>query len=177
MHGFANPARFLRIARWLTPDKRWIHDTGLEPDVSVTIPADPAGSGEASPSADPDDSWRTAEPLRRGPATAGPRISLLEDGGTMLWHQEPLAVGRETTLRFEVRGPDGQPLDYAALGARLEQLRGKYAGGQVELHIVGFAKVAGDLIDPRASTKKKASAFGKASAQSAMSAISFGGRS
>jgi carboxyl-terminal processing protease len=37
----------LTIARWLTPDKRWIHDTGLEPDVSVTIPDDLA------PGADP----------------------------------------------------------------------------------------------------------------------------
>ena len=29
----------LTIARWLTPDKRWIHDVGLEPDVVVTVPA------------------------------------------------------------------------------------------------------------------------------------------
>ena len=28
----------LTIARWLTPDKRWIHDVGLTPDVVVTIP-------------------------------------------------------------------------------------------------------------------------------------------
>jgi carboxyl-terminal processing protease len=34
----------LTIARWLTPDKRWIHGTGLTPDVVVEIPADvPAG--------------------------------------------------------------------------------------------------------------------------------------
>ncbi len=34
----------LTIARWLTPDKRWIHDEGLTPDVVVEIPADtPAG--------------------------------------------------------------------------------------------------------------------------------------
>ncbi len=30
----------LTIARWLTPDKRWIHDVGLVPDVSVTVPTD-----------------------------------------------------------------------------------------------------------------------------------------
>ena len=29
----------LTIARWLTPDKRWIHKVGLTPDVVVTIPA------------------------------------------------------------------------------------------------------------------------------------------
>ncbi|CAN5552420.1 hypothetical protein BH20CHL7_BH20CHL7_07680 [soil metagenome] len=28
----------LTVARWLTPDKRWIHDVGLEPDVTVTLP-------------------------------------------------------------------------------------------------------------------------------------------
>ncbi len=30
----------LTIARWLTPDKRWIHDVGLTPDVAVEVPAD-----------------------------------------------------------------------------------------------------------------------------------------
>ena len=29
----------LTIARWLTPNKRWIHDVGLEPDVPVKVPA------------------------------------------------------------------------------------------------------------------------------------------
>ena len=28
----------LTIARWLTPDKRWIHKVGLTPDVVVTLP-------------------------------------------------------------------------------------------------------------------------------------------
>ena len=28
----------LTIARWLTPDKRWIHEVGLTPDVVVTLP-------------------------------------------------------------------------------------------------------------------------------------------
>ena len=30
----------LTIARWLTPNKRWIHDVGLIPDVTVEVPAD-----------------------------------------------------------------------------------------------------------------------------------------
>ncbi len=35
----------LTIARWLTPDKRWIHKVGLTPDVLVTLPDRlPAGS-------------------------------------------------------------------------------------------------------------------------------------
>jgi len=31
----------LTIAKWLTPDKRWIHHIGLTPDVSVALPANP----------------------------------------------------------------------------------------------------------------------------------------
>ena len=35
----------LTIARWLTPDKRWIHKVGLTPDVVVTLPTPvPAGT-------------------------------------------------------------------------------------------------------------------------------------
>jgi len=35
----------LTIARWLTPDKHWIHDIGIEPDVAVDVPAT-LGPGE-----------------------------------------------------------------------------------------------------------------------------------
>jgi len=31
----------LTIARWLTPNKRWIHDIGLEPQVKVDLPTNP----------------------------------------------------------------------------------------------------------------------------------------
>ena len=41
----------LTIAKWLTPDKRWIHGTGLQPD--VTIPASGAGSQEPGETGDP----------------------------------------------------------------------------------------------------------------------------
>jgi carboxyl-terminal processing protease len=35
----------LTIAKWLTPNKDWIHKVGINPDVAVTVPADnPAGS-------------------------------------------------------------------------------------------------------------------------------------
>ena len=30
----------LTIAKWLTPDKRWIHHVGVVPDIPVTVPAD-----------------------------------------------------------------------------------------------------------------------------------------
>jgi carboxyl-terminal processing protease len=35
----------LTVAKWLTPDKHWIHRVGIAPDVAVTVPADnPAGA-------------------------------------------------------------------------------------------------------------------------------------
>jgi predicted RND superfamily exporter protein len=42
---------------------------------------------------------------------------------------------------------DGRPIDYAAFGGQLEQLRAKYEGEGVAIHITGFAKIVGDLID------------------------------
>jgi len=41
----------------------------------------------------------------------------------------------------------GAQLDYAALSQRLETLRDAYAGQGVRIHIVGFAKVMGDLLE------------------------------
>jgi carboxyl-terminal processing protease len=35
----------LTIAKWLTPDRRWIHNLGIEPDVTVDVPAT-LGPGE-----------------------------------------------------------------------------------------------------------------------------------
>ncbi|WP_440113028.1 efflux RND transporter permease subunit [Acidovorax sp. BL-A-41-H1] len=41
----------------------------------------------------------------------------------------------------------GQSLDYALLSRQLETLRGKYEAEGVAIHITGFAKIVGDLID------------------------------
>jgi hypothetical protein len=44
----------------------------------------------------------------------------------------------------------GAPLDYRSLSKRLEEIRAKYAnagGADIEIRIVGFAKVVGDLLD------------------------------
>lgn len=41
----------------------------------------------------------------------------------------------------------GQALDYAELDRQLEALRAKYSNNHIELHIIGFAKVMGDLIE------------------------------
>ena len=69
----------LTIARWLTPDKRWIHDVGLTPDVVVTLP-DPVPAG-SDPTLD-----RAVELL------AGPRGARREPAGGRL-----IATGRSCT--------------------------------------------------------------------------------
>lgn len=45
------------------------------------------------------------------------------------------------------RDAEGRPLDYGAFAQRLEGLRAKYEAQGVQLHITGFAKIVGDLID------------------------------
>ena len=45
------------------------------------------------------------------------------------------------------RNPEGRPLDYATLAGKLEALRAKYETQGVRIHITGFAKIVGDLID------------------------------
>jgi len=45
------------------------------------------------------------------------------------------------------RTPDGKPLDYRGLSSQLEDLRSKYQGDAVDIHITGFAKKMGDLFD------------------------------
>ena len=42
---------------------------------------------------------------------------------------------------------EGRALDYAAFSLKLEALRTKYEGEGVAVHITGFAKIVGDLID------------------------------
>ncbi len=48
---------------------------------------------------------------------------------------------------FEVNPETGEKLDYVALSTALETLRIRYAEQGIDLHIVGFAKIVGDLFD------------------------------
>jgi predicted RND superfamily exporter protein len=41
----------------------------------------------------------------------------------------------------------GERIDYHALSQRIEELRNKYQSDQIAIHVTGFAKVVGDLID------------------------------
>ena len=41
----------------------------------------------------------------------------------------------------------GAPIDYQKLSQHIEQIRAKYQQGKIRIHVTGFAKVVGDLID------------------------------
>lgn len=41
----------------------------------------------------------------------------------------------------------GESLDYRKLNASIEQIRAKYQTGKIRIHVTGFAKVIGDLLD------------------------------
>ncbi|MDD2054066.1 MMPL family transporter [Pseudomonas putida] len=41
----------------------------------------------------------------------------------------------------------GQPVNYAEVAQRLEDIRAKYANAQIEINIVGFAKLVGDVVE------------------------------
>jgi hypothetical protein len=85
-----------------------VHESGFERTLVASLDI-PAGVGPATrtriPWLDPDDSWHVGGSARRGDETA------LGDGSRMRWVDtiEPLTAGRETTLRFDVRDPDGKP--------------------------------------------------------------------
>ncbi|MES2490554.1 MAG: efflux RND transporter permease subunit, partial [Pseudomonadota bacterium] len=59
--------------------------------------------------------------------------------------------GSAALIAASLQDPDprtGEPLDYIALGHALEaQIRGKFENGEVEIQIIGFAKVVGDIAD------------------------------
>ena len=60
----------LTVARWLTPDKRWIHTVGLTPDVVVDAPGSRAGRRRPGPR-------QGARGARGRPDRAGPSICSL----------------------------------------------------------------------------------------------------
>ncbi len=48
---------------------------------------------------------------------------------------------------LEARYPDGSPIDYRKLSRSIEGIRARFETPTLHLHITGFAKVVGDLID------------------------------
>ena len=77
----------------------------------------------------------------------GVRRNVLRSGevGNLVANNFQSSVILAPLLDFD---PDsGEPLDYALMNTRLEALRAKYSGDELNVRIVGFAKVVGNMID------------------------------
>ncbi len=87
------------------------HESGFAQTLTdtVAVPDVPAGAvTEAARQPDADDSW-TASARFAAPGETRAQTVTLADGSTMRWAPGPLVADAETSLRFEVRAPDGQP--------------------------------------------------------------------
>jgi predicted RND superfamily exporter protein len=108
-----------------TPTTRWVGVTEEGLDGGPVIPENYDGS------------TKSLQQLRANIARSGEVGQLVALDGKSSVIYMPLLV----------KDSQGRPLDYAALSRQLETLRGKYEAQGVTIHITGFAKIVGDLID------------------------------
>ena len=108
-----------------TPATRWVSVTEDGLDGGPVIPDDYDGSPKA------------LGELRRN-------VQLSNEIGQLVAFDQRSSIIYVPLL---ARTPDGQALDYAVLSERLEALRAKFQSDSVEIHITGFAKKVGDLIE------------------------------
>ncbi|RJF96319.1 efflux RND transporter permease subunit [Noviherbaspirillum saxi] len=109
-----------------TPSTRWVGVTEDGMDGGPVIPNDYDGSAQS------------VAQVKLNVQRSGQIGQLVaRDGKSSIIYVSLLATDSQT----------GQPLDYAAFSTRLENIRAKYQNDNVNIYIVGFAKVIGDLID------------------------------
>jgi len=109
-----------------TPNTRWIAVTEDGLDGGPVIPDDYDGGGDsvARTRANVERSGEIGQLVAPNYRSSVLQVPLLESGADT-----------------------GGQLNYAELSDRLEQLRTKYQNDDLEIHITGFAKVVGDLIE------------------------------
>ncbi|HCN46794.1 MAG TPA: RND transporter [Pseudomonas sp.] len=108
-----------------TPATRWVSVTEDGLDGGPVIPDDYNGSPQS-----------LAE-LRRN-------VQLSNEIGQLVAFDQRSSIIQVPLL---ARTPDGKALDYAVLAAQLEALRSEFASDSVAIHVTGFAKKVGDLIE------------------------------
>ncbi|NQD56558.1 RND family transporter [Pseudomonas sp. CM25] len=108
-----------------TPATRWVSVTEEGLDGGPVIPDDYDGSA------------KSINDLRRN-------VQLSNEIGQLVAFDQRSSIIYVPLL---ARTPDGKALDYSVLAEQLEALRAKHQGDGVDIHIVGFAKKVGDLID------------------------------
>jgi predicted RND superfamily exporter protein len=122
-------------------DRAWVRSLWM-PAVRWTEVTEEGFRGGPVMPDDYDGSPASIERLRRNVASAGIAGALVARDGRSSLVFVPLLDRDPAT---------GAKLDYGAFSARLESLRAEFegpgSGGRIRVHIVGFAKLAGDLLD------------------------------
>jgi predicted RND superfamily exporter protein len=121
-------------------DRAWVKSLWM-PAVRWTEVTEEGFRGGPVMPDDFDGSPAKLEELRRNVARAGLGGSLVADDGRSSAVVVPLLDRDPVT---------GEPLDYPALAARLEDLRRRYeaeGGGALRVRVVGFAKLVGELLE------------------------------
>ena len=109
-----------------TPATRWIGVTEEGFDGGPVIPDDYDGSGQS------------IEQVRQNVERSG-------EIGRLVAADMRSSIVLLPLQDADARG--GEAIDYRALSAKLETLRAQYQDDGIRIHITGFAKVVGDLID------------------------------
>ena len=146
----ANPNGSIYDARYLETLRKLSDEVFLMPGVSRNL---------MKSLWTPSTRWRgvTEEGLEGGPVIPdgydGSPASLLRLGANIARSGEVgqlVALDARSTAIYApllAKDADGRDLDYAQIAQRLETLRAKYEAQGVEIHITGFAKIVGELID------------------------------
>jgi len=109
-----------------TPSMRWLEVTEQGFEGGTVIPDDYDGSP------------KSLEEVRHNVLRSGQIGSLVANNFKSSIVYVPL---------LDIDPETGKPLDYQKFSRRLEEVREKYQSDNVRVHITGFAKVVGDLID------------------------------
>ncbi len=124
---------------FLTPgvDRAWVKSIWM-PSVRWTEVTEEGFQGGAVMPDNFDGSQASLDKLRQNVARAGLVGSLVAND----FHSSAIV------LPLLEKTADGKRLDYWALSRDIEALRAKYeAEGTVKIHVIGFAKIVGDLLD------------------------------
>jgi predicted RND superfamily exporter protein len=108
-----------------TPATRWLAVTEVGLEGGTVIPDDFNGSPES------------LTQVRANIERSGEIGQLVSPNFRSSILSAPLLAVDDTT---------GKPLDYGVLSERLEKIRAKHQTADIRIHIVGFAKIVGDLI-------------------------------
>lgn len=108
-----------------TPATRWLAVTEVGLEGGTVIPDDFNGSPES------------LTQVRANIERSGEIGQLVSPNFKSSILSAPLLAVDDTT---------GKPLDYGVLSERLEKIRAKHQTADIHIHIVGFAKIVGDLI-------------------------------